>query len=228
MSTDPSASRRKAPIERAAEIARAAREIALDEGLSALTLRAVASRIGVTPALVSHYQPSMDSLVASTFGAIVAAEIGEVAEELAPCETAVAALQTLIDTLLGPERSTVTAVWLDAWSLGRRHPALAVEVGVQMDAWQAFLAVLLHTGCARGEFRAIDPDAVAWQLLAIIDGLNAHAIVRYGHAQRLRGLVRTVAEHELGLRSGALGPGDDSGRRPEPDHPPAPITVPVC
>ncbi|TFC79526.1 TetR family transcriptional regulator [Cryobacterium cheniae] len=210
MSTDPSASRRKAPIERAAEIARRSQEIALDEGLSALTLRAVASRVGVTPALVSHYQPSMDALVATTFGAIVAAEISEVAEELAPCETSVAALKTLIDSLLGPERSAVTAVWLDAWSLGRRHAALAVEVGVQMDAWQAFLAELVKTGCARGEFRAIDPDAVAWQLLAIIDGLNAHAVVRYGHAQRLRGLVRTVAEHELGLPPGALGSGDDS------------------
>ena len=210
MSTDPSASRRKAPIVRAAEIARAAREIALDEGLPALTLRAVASRVGVTSALVSHYQPSMDTLVATTFWTIVDAEIGEVAAELAPCETSVTALQTLINTLLGPDRSTVTAVWLDAWSLGRRHAALAVEVGVQMDAWQAFLSDLLRTGCARGEFRTLDPDALAWQLLAIIDGLNAHAIVRYGHAQRLRGLVRTVAEHELGLPPGALGPGDDS------------------
>ena len=205
MSTVQGPSRRKAPVERAAEIARSSREIALDEGLSAITLRAVASRIGVTPALVSHYQPSMDALVATTFGTIVAAEIDEVAGELAPCETSVAALATLINTLLGPERSAVTAVWLDAWSLGRRNAALAVEVGVQMDAWQAFLADLLKAGCARGEFGAADPDAVAWQLLAIVDGLNAHAIVRYGHARRLRGLVRTVAEHELGLPQGALG-----------------------
>lgn len=210
MSTVQSASRRKPPVERAAEIARAAREIARDEGLSAITLRAVASRIGVTPALVSHYQPSMDTLVARTFAEIVAAEIGEVAEELSPCETSLAALQTLINTLLGPERSAVTAVWLDAWSLGRRHAALAVEVGVQMDAWQAFLSDLLKNGCARSEFTAIDPDVVAWQLLAIIDGLNAHAIVRYGHAARLRGLVRTVAEHELGLPPGSLGPVHDS------------------
>ncbi|MBC7441918.1 MAG: TetR family transcriptional regulator C-terminal domain-containing protein [Ramlibacter sp.] len=210
MSTDQSAARRKAPVERAAEIARTAREIALDEGLPAITLRAVASRIGVTPALISHYQPSMDVLVAATFGAIVAAEIVEVAEELAPCETSVATLQALINTLLGPERSAVTAVWLDAWSLGRRHAPLAAEVGVQMDAWQAFLSGLLTSGCERGEFRATDPDAVAWQLLAIIDGLNAHAIVRYGDAKRLRGLVRTVAEHELGLTVGALGPADGS------------------
>ena len=197
--------RRKSPADRAAEIAGAAREIALADGLAGITLRGVAARIGVTPALVSHYQPSMDVLVADTFGAIVSAEIGEVAEELAPCPSTVAALGTLIDSLLGPERSPVTALWLDAWSLGRRNPALAVEVGVQMDAWQAFVSGLLRAGVAAGEFTAADPDAVAWQLLGIIDGLNAHAIVRYGHAGSLRGLVRTVAEHELGLAAGVLG-----------------------
>ncbi|TFB90962.1 TetR/AcrR family transcriptional regulator [Cryobacterium sp. HLT2-28] len=197
--------RRKSPADRAAEIAGAAREIALADGLAGITLRGVAARIGVTPALVSHYQPSMDVLVADTFGAIVSAEIGEVAEELAASPSTVAALGTLIDSLLGPERSPVTALWLDAWSLGRRTPALAVEVGVQMDAWQAFVSGHLRSGVAAGEFTAADPDAVAWQLLGIIDGLNAHAIVRYGHAGSLRGLVRTVAEHELGLAAGVLG-----------------------
>jgi len=197
--------RRKSPADRAAEVAAAAREIALADGLAGITLRGVAARIGVTPALVSHYQPSMDVLVADTFAAIVAAEIGEVAEELAPCARQVAALGALIDSLLGPDRSPVTALWLDAWSLGRRNTALAIEVGVQMDAWQAFVSGLLRSGVAAGEFTVADPDAVAWQLLGIIDGLNAHAVVRYGHAGSLRGLVRTVAEHELGLASGALG-----------------------
>jgi len=196
--------RRKSPAARAAEIAVAAREIALADGLPGITLRGVAARIGVTPALVSHYQPSMEVLVADTFSAIVAAEIGEVAEELAPCNGPVAALAALIDSLLGQERSSVTAVWLDAWSLGRRNPALAVEVGVQMDAWQAFVADLLRRGVGTGEFTADDTDAVAWLLLGIIDGLNAHGIVRYGHAGSLRGLVRTVAEHELGLAAGVL------------------------
>ncbi len=196
--------RRKSPGDRAAEIAAAARAIALADGLAGITLRGVAAQIGVTPALVSHYQPSMDVLVADTFGAIVAAEIGEVAEELAPSATRLAALGALIDSLLGPERSGVTALWLDAWSLGRRNPALALEVGVQMDAWQAFVAGLLRAGIAAGEFRAADPDAVAWQLVGIIDGLNAHAIVRYGHAGSLTGLVGTVAEHALGLSEGVL------------------------
>lgn len=206
MSTLSARNRRKTPAERAAEIALAARQIALTEGLAAVTVRAVAARVGVAPALVAHYQPNMNVLVAGTFGAIVAAEIDEVATELGACRTSVHALAALIDTLLGPERSTVTAVWLDAWSLGRRNPDLAAEVGRQMDAWQSFLVALLRSGVTRGEYAVDDPSALAWQLLGIIDGLTAHATVRYGDARTQRPLVRTIVEHELGLPAGTLAP----------------------
>ncbi|MDY7542711.1 MULTISPECIES: TetR/AcrR family transcriptional regulator [unclassified Cryobacterium] len=206
MSTLPSRAKRKSGPERAAEIARTAREIARYDGLDAITLRAIAARIGVTPALVSHYEPSTEGLVATTFGAIAGAELAEITRELSALPSSVEALRALIDTLLGPDRSTVTTVWLDAWSVGRRNLALAREVGVQMDAWQAFLVALLNRGCARGEFAVADSGALAWQLLAIIDGINAHAVVRYGDARGQRDLVRTVTEHELGLPAGALAP----------------------
>jgi AcrR family transcriptional regulator len=206
MSTLPSRAKRKSGPERAAEIARTAREIARYDGLDAITLRSIAARIGVTPALVSHYEPSTEGLVATTFGAIAGAELAEITRELSALPSSVEALRALIDTLLGPDRSTVTTVWLDAWSVGRRNLALAREVGVQMDAWQAFLVALLNRGAARGEFAVADSGALAWQLLAIIDGINAHAVVRYGDARGQRDLVRTVAEHELGLPAGALAP----------------------
>ena len=61
---------RKSPAERSAEIADAARQVALEHGLAAVTLRSIAARVGVAPALVAHYQPNMDALVASTFGTI--------------------------------------------------------------------------------------------------------------------------------------------------------------
>ena len=51
--------------------------LALEEGLAGVTMRAVASRIGVAPALVAHYEPNMDELVTSTFRAIVGGELDE-------------------------------------------------------------------------------------------------------------------------------------------------------
>ncbi|HZW41343.1 MAG TPA: TetR family transcriptional regulator, partial [Agromyces sp.] len=63
-------SERKSPAERSAEIADAARSIALEQGLAAVTLRSIAARIDVAPALVAHYEPNMEALIASTFAGV--------------------------------------------------------------------------------------------------------------------------------------------------------------
>ena len=72
---------RKSPEERADEIRSAACQVARVDGLPGLTLRSVGARAGVAPALVAHYEPSMDELVASTFEAITSAEVDEIAGE---------------------------------------------------------------------------------------------------------------------------------------------------
>lgn len=170
---------RKSPAERSAEIAAAARDLAREEGLTAVTLRAVAARVGVAPGLVAHYEPNMDALVAATFGAIVAAEIDEVAELLAGIPTSAERIARLVDTLLDGTRDEVTVVWVEAWALGRRNDALAATVRTQMDAWQAVVEGVIERGVAAGEFETEDAAATAWQLLGMIDGLNAQALVRW-------------------------------------------------
>ncbi|WP_345067467.1 TetR family transcriptional regulator C-terminal domain-containing protein [Leifsonia kafniensis] len=172
---------RKPPAERSAEITEAARAVAIDEGLAAVTLRAVAARAAVTPALIAHYEPSMDALVARTFAAIVSAEVGEIVELTAgmpPREQ----LRLVLDTLLDGSRSDVTVVWVEAWTLGRRNELLAVSVREQMDAWQSVLLEILESGVATREFTIDDPPATAWLLLGLIDGFTAQSLVRWGGA----------------------------------------------
>lgn len=200
---------RKSPAERSAEIADAARHVALEQGLAAVTLRAIAARAGVTPALVAHYQPSMDALVASTFTAIVAAEIDEVDTLLARLPGPRERLGALLDTLLDGSRDDVTVVWVEAWALGRRNDALAASVREQMDAWQAVVQGVIEEGAAEAGFRTEDPAAAAWQLLGMIDGLNAQALVRWGDASARGSMIHGAVEGMLGLRRGAL-----SGERP--------------
>src|SRR5690242_10635399 len=97
----PSTPTRRSAAERVAQIAVAARSIALEAGLDAVTLRAVATEVGVAPALVAHYVPSMDELVADTFAAVVGDELAEVAElahrASAPVEALSAVLASLLD-----------------------------------------------------------------------------------------------------------------------------------
>ncbi|GAA4140624.1 TetR family transcriptional regulator C-terminal domain-containing protein [Leifsonia shinshuensis] len=195
---------RRPPAERRAELAAAARALALDEGLAAVTLRAVAARAAVAPALVAHYHESMDALVAETFTSIVAAEIAELRGLLAAAPSPAAGLATLLRTLLDGSRDDVTVVWVEAWALGRRNPVLGAAVRDQMDAWSDVFEGVIAEGVAAGSFRVEDPRAVAWQLLGMLDGLNAQALVRWGGAADRGSLLGHAVEGMLGVERGVL------------------------
>jgi len=195
---------RKPPAERRAELAASARALALEEGLAAVTLRAVAARAGVTPALVAHYHESMDGLVAETFTSIVGAEIAELRSLLAAAPSAAAGLATLLRTLLDGTRDDVTVVWVEAWALGRRNTLLGAAVRDQMDAWSDVVEGVIVDGVAAGSFRVEDPRAVAWQLLGMLDGLNAQALVRWGGAADRGSLLAHAVEGMLGVERGVL------------------------
>jgi AcrR family transcriptional regulator len=200
----PSTPTRRSAAERVAQIADAARAIALESGLGAVTLRAVATGVGVAPALVAHYVPSMDGLVADTFSGVVGDELAEVIALAESCGSAADALAAVLASMLDDGRGEVTLIWVQSWSLGRRNDLLAERVREQMDAWRRFLGGILERGRAAGEFRCDDPDAIAAQTLGMVDGLNAHSLVAWQDAsERVRLLLRSV-EAMLDLPSGAL------------------------
>lgn len=195
---------RRSPAERRAEIAAAATALALDSGLDAITLRAVAGRIGVAPGLVAHYAPSMDDLVADTFGELVAGELREVVELMARVEHPARRIGILLDTLLDGSRDDITLVWVQAWGMGARSEALAARVRAEMDDWKSAIAVEIERGMDAGAFASGDAAAVAWHLLAMIDGLNAHSLVRWNDLPDRRALTARAVAGLLGVDSAAL------------------------
>lgn len=196
---------RKTPEARAAEITAAAQDLAREQGLSAVTSRTLAKRVGVAPGLVSHYCPNMDALVADTFAAIVAGELEDVGRMVEQAAGPAARLGALLGTSLDRTRQDVTLVWVEAWALGLRNEVLAASVRAQMDAWQGVVQGLVEEGVAAGDFAVDDAAAAAWQLLGMLDGLNAQALVRWDGGSSRASLIGRAVEAMVGAQRGALG-----------------------
>ncbi|MBP5801067.1 TetR family transcriptional regulator C-terminal domain-containing protein [Microbacterium maritypicum] len=176
--------RRMSPEERDQSILDGAIGLARESGLESLTVRAVASRVGVTPALVAHYRPGMDTFVADVFGLIVAAEREEVIAAFEDTDDLRDGLLRLIETLLDADRDDVTLIWVQAWALGARNDALAARVRQEMDGWQSALEQIFARAAAAGAIAAGRADTAAWLLLAMVDGMNAHSLVKWAPRDR--------------------------------------------
>ncbi|PRB11684.1 TetR family transcriptional regulator [Microbacterium sp. MYb72] len=183
------APRRMPPEERERSILHGATALAYESGLEALTVRAVASRVGVTPALIAHYRPVMDEFVAEVFGDIVSAEREEVLGGFAPSGDLRENLQALVETLLDRTRDDVALVWVQSWSLGARNEALGQRVREEMDLWQSGLEDVIRASGPGG----VDPASAAWLLLAMVDGMSAHSLVKWAPHDRAELARRTLS-----------------------------------
>ena len=187
------AARRLPPEERERTIVDGAIALARENGLDTLTVRAVAARVGVTPALVAHYRPVMDAFVAEVFGAIVAAERDEVIAAFTPAGGLRASLQRLVETLLDGSRDDVALIWVQAWSQGVRNEPLGERVRSEMDLWQSRLEDVISGAASADPDDSADPAFAAWMLLAMVDGMSAHSLVKWAPHDRAELARRTVA-----------------------------------
>lgn len=185
--------KRMPPEQRERAILDAAVDLARQGGIAGLTVRTVAAAAGVTPALVAHYRPSMDAFVAEVFGAIVGAEREEVVAVGRAGTDLRARIARVVETLLDGDRDDVTLVWVQAWAAGARNEELAARVRLEMDLWQQDLERIVADGVAAEEISAERAEGVAWLLLATVDGMNAHSLVKWAPEDRGALARRTIA-----------------------------------
>lgn len=191
--------RRKLPAERREELLRRAVEISRTDGLGAVTLRKVAADLGVTPGLVSHYFSSAEQLITAAFRTAATEDLERARRLMAAQPTPTARIDALMDYTLDESSTEASALWLEAWSLGRANPALADEADALTDQWLACIAEVIRDGNATGEFHAADPDVAARRLLTIIDGLGAQMVVRAVAPAELKHIARSYVAAELRL-----------------------------
>lgn len=190
--------KRKMPAERHGELLAKAVEIAHAEGLSAVSLRRVATDLGVTPGLVSHYFSAAEQLIAAAFRAAALADLGEARARIAAASSAGDKMTALMDYLLDDEGDDGSALWLESWTLRRRYALLAAEAEELTDQWLACIAAIVAAGADSGEFTVPDVDLAARRLLTMIDGLGSQKVVRAVPAGEAKHIARVYVASELG------------------------------
>jgi len=190
--------KRKLPAERHGELLARAVTISQAEGLSEVTLRRVATDLGVTPGLVSHYFSSAEQMIAAAFRTAAAADLNEARSRVDAATTPTAKISALMDYVLDDVSEDASALWLDAWSLGRRNPTLAAEAATLTDDWLEFIGAIVRTGATTGEFVVTDVDAAARRLLIVIDGLGTQKVIRDAATDDVKHIARAYVATELG------------------------------
>ena len=190
--------KRKLPAERHGELLARAVTISQAEGLSEVTLRRVATDLGVTPGLVSHYFSSAEQMIAAAFRTAAAADLNEARSRVDAATTPTAKISALMDYVLDDVSQDASALWLDAWSLGRRNPTLAAEAAALTDDWLEFIGAIVRTGATTGEFVVTDVDAAARRLLIVIDGLGTQKVIRDAATDDVKHIARAYVATELG------------------------------
>ena len=191
--------KRKLPAERRGELLARAVELAVAEGLSAVTLRRVAADLGVTPGLVSHYFSSAELLITAAFRSAAVADLAEARSRVDAAATALAKMDALADYVLDDSSDDAGALWLEAWSLGRRNPALATEANDLTDEWLICIADIVRAGMRDGEFVVDDVNVAARRLLTMIDGLGAQKVIRAVPSDEAKHIARAYFASELGV-----------------------------
>ena len=175
---------RRLPAERRRElILAAARSVILAKGLPATSVREIAVAAGVSSGTVTHHFAGIDEILA----AVVRAETERVRNELwgdaTGRESALDALVALGHGLLSQRRAVrdYWTLWIDFWARAAHDRALARWQSERYKTWRELIRDLVAAGVETGEFRPLDADAAAVDIVALIDGLGIQAYFELGH-----------------------------------------------
>ncbi len=105
-------------------------------------------------------------------------------------------LATLIDRSVGGDD---WVLWMELWVRALRDPAMAESRQLLDDDWRAQIAAVIADGQDAGEFAGPDPERVALELAALIDGLAVQVALgdRLVNAELMRSTCLEVAERLL-------------------------------
>jgi AcrR family transcriptional regulator len=194
------------PEQRRAAIVDATLVVMVRQGIAATTARDVAAEMGTSSGLIHHYFASMDDLLAEAFDRVASDDLARTVAAIDASADPVERLAIFFEYYNRADEDMGMQLWLDAWSEATRRPALQQTSRRLNEAWQALVAQLLRDGVRAGAMTCEEPDAVAWRIISLLDGLELQAVAHAGLVARedANAWARGYAEDELALERGAL------------------------
>jgi len=191
--------KRKAPEVRRREILDAVIAIGVERGLDAINVRDVAEHCGVAPGLIHHYFPSVDELIAESFGTWADSSL-KVLRDLSQEESPRMALALTVANLSPDQR-----IWNDALNTASRHQPLRDRAKALSEDYLAHVEGLIRSGVEKEQFTCDDPLLSAWRIILVLDGMVAMMhILDLIRRDQLAIIVGPLVERELGLVPGTF------------------------
>ncbi len=190
------------PDERRQTIIDATLTVARRKGLGATTVRDLATEMGTSSGLIHHYFASMDDVLAAAFEQAAGRDLTNARAAIAAGRSPTAQLRAFIESYAPAQSDWTMQLWLDAWAEASRRPALQ-QVSRRLNRdWQTIVREIIDDGVAEGEFATDDPDAAAWRLLSVLDGLALQVVAHDALITRNEVVAWThaAATRELAIR----------------------------
>ncbi|UNO38412.1 TetR family transcriptional regulator C-terminal domain-containing protein [Streptomyces sp. MST-110588] len=159
------------------DVSQAVWRVLADKGFGGLTLRAVATAMGVSTGMLMHYFPTKRALVAHALD-LLEKRTAERPRRARPIEGLAALRAVLLDVLpLTPDDVARNRIWVSSWDLALADDALGTD---QADRYARMrTAIRPHLEAARdlGELPATaDPEQLAATAVAFTHGLVVQAL----------------------------------------------------
>lgn len=168
-----------------------------EDGLAALTMSALAERLGTSGGHILYYFGSKDRLLLEALRWSENQLAAERARLLSRRVTAHRKLALFTELYLprGP-RDPRWTLWIELWArTASNEPLRAAQQEID-DGWQRDLEALLAKGVDQGRFAPLDVPGRASELLALLDGLSTRVVLGQPGADRTAALDRARSATE--------------------------------
>lgn len=196
--------RRRVEVRREEILAATEAEV-VRRGFARTRVADVASALGVSTALVFYHFGTKERLFAEALEHAVARDLERLDAAVAKATDPVDGVRRIL-ALWAPSGSAQGwTVWVDGWAESLREPEMRATSRRLDVRWKDVLADQIAQGNAAGLFDCPDPEAAAWRLSALLDGLAVQVTVHRSLTRRqLSDWMADAAARELGVDAALL------------------------